>query len=139
MGAHPSARKAAREYLKAGRAAVRMADARAAMAAVLRSTIRERGDAAGLRTAALVGLEEESREHEREAEAVRRECEALDALYPLSDGGRALILHYLAFLTWEEVGEALGITEAGARACSSRALDRLGSMLEARNGVGNDK
>lgn len=53
-----------------------------------------------------------------------------DAVDQLPERQRAVIyLRYRADLTFEQIGEVLGIAPVSARSHASRAVDRLGSLL----------
>lgn len=69
-------------------------------------------------------------EARRRAEIVR---EALDRLKPSER--EALLLRYEADLSYREIGHACGLDEATARKRASRALEKLATLLQSKEGT----
>lgn len=102
----------ARFEMKAARAALRVMDAYAAMERVesTRHLPRPR---------ALVDDIEGCEASVARAEAL---LSLFEASNPGKRGAEALRLHYLAFMRWDEVAEAMGMSNSGARTAARVAL-----------------
>ena len=73
-----------------------------------------------------------------EVERAREVCRGYSASNPCSLGGTLIQLHYIDLMTWREAASSVGMSESGARAEASAALDWMdfNGLAATRDGMG---